>query len=122
MSRLCLVLSSFFGVQTNSFSVYDPSIHLCRKLQTVNQDNNAKFISYIDGEWKFQVPHFTKYGLEEDDEDGGESAAAPSSVRPKLQQQQPQLPQQSARVLTASSSSSILLTASASALAPRAGV
>ena len=50
-----------------------------RKLKSICADQGAKFISYNGetGEWKFEVEHFSRYGLDgssedEDDEDNGE--------------------------------------------------
>ena len=49
-----------------------------RKLKKVTAEQGARFVSYdaASGTWKFEVEHFSKYGLlDSDDEDEGEGEA-----------------------------------------------
>lgn len=47
-----------------------------RKLKRVCAEQGAKFISYdgVTGEWKFEVEHFSRYGLDDSSDDDDESA------------------------------------------------
>ncbi|KAI3438757.1 hypothetical protein D9Q98_001175 [Chlorella vulgaris] len=50
-----------------------------RKLKKLTADQGARFVSYdaAAGTWRFEVEHFSKYGLlDSDEEDGGEAAGS----------------------------------------------
>lgn len=60
-----------------------------RKLKKVTAEQGARFVSYDapSGTWKFEVEHFSKYGLLDSDEEEEEEAAA-GSRRGAQQRQQ----------------------------------
>ncbi|KAL4426686.1 hypothetical protein ABPG77_004742 [Micractinium sp. CCAP 211/92] len=67
-----------------------------RKLKKVTAEQGARFVSYdsASGTWKFEVEHFSKYGLlesdDEEEEGGAEGAGGGAGRRPQQQQQQQQ--------------------------------
>lgn len=63
-----------------------------RKLKKVTAEQGARFVSYdpAPGTWRFEVEHFSKYGLldsEEEEEGGAEGGAGGGAARHAQQQQ-----------------------------------
>lgn len=87
-----------------------PPSRFARKLKKVTAEQGARFVSYDapSGTWKFEVEHFSKYGLEDSDEEeeeeegqadsdedlvaygvrGRQGGAAGGAARDRAQQQQ----------------------------------
>ena len=88
---------------THPHACHPPPRRFARKLKKLTAEQGARFVSYdaASGTWKFEVEHFSKYGLlgsdgEDSDEDlgalgvRGRSGAGAGQGRPQQQQQQQQ--------------------------------